>query len=365
VIEKARTEFEFLAMALQARKRIDGDWSFFGICIDRIAKNKSIFCEKRQQQRTENELFTPERREKAEAIFDTAKNLSQQVLQKRLEVYRKLPNADQETIRQIERLILNIGTMKLTYGMKELQWNAAADALKNEVQLDGMIMAVDSNPTALLLILLHEIGHRTGPLISSMLPKPGKRDEYEVIPFSPHYPFKSEVECLEKTVSKKRDDSCFTKILEQASSLKAGSSKELALLDEIKKNLRINPYYYPQTAGGKMSCQPPQADEAQSDLFASEGFALYLQSPEIANPPKSTEDIVREGLGVFCDIYENKYLQVSGGFDSHPSAELRINEIFMRHPVIREAAGCAAEKPLGGAKHQQTYCTPEWLQTSR
>jgi hypothetical protein len=274
------------------------------------------------------------------------------VLQDQLKTLQHRPKPDLDALRQIQAALHKMKTTQLVFGIdrkiqpeRAYSWNAQANPMTNECYLDGLILLVDSNPSSLFTSLLHELGHLVSPLAFSLMPDSHRQDGISITSLSPHYPFQKEIQCLQETVAKKRDDACIFKELDNMVSVRFGtpSPEFLKNIQELKSNLRANPYLNPLSLPELESCQMSQLEESYGDWFAGEGLALKLQKQNSFLSLAAKQKSAIENLGVFCEFYNFEGKYGSEETDSHLSAEKRLNEIFLRQPQIRDAIGCPAE----------------------
>lgn len=89
-------------------------------------------------------------------------------------------------------------------------------------------------------------------------------------------------------------------------------------------------------------CGHPKLNELFCDWFATEVLNKYLKSRE----PQLNAEQIKTGLSNVWRTSCHPILGLSLGSDIHPPTHLRLNNILLSHPNIRQQMGCSSQAPF-------------------
>lgn len=308
------------------------------------------------------QLFTAERKKKADAAFRQAKDATLKYLWDR---YMKLL-ARQSTPAELEnmiRMIRAVESAKLAFGPsrsssgKAYEYNAKATRIldgygnwRTTISLEGLVTAVDQLPAEVLVsIFEHELGHAgdSSPVYSARARKNfhyfRANDEYAGNPFA------AEIQCL------KRGDSVLARsanprCLEALADKYAKSNPKFA--QECRDNaalLRLNAddtAVFSMLPKNEKGCGESQVPEAFADWLATEAHVMSRAKQWSGSGAFSLalKDTLARGAFFCMNHYDEvqRNLLRSNNNDGHPLAKDRLNRILFAHPELKKALGCPA-----------------------
>lgn len=326
-------------------------------------------CQDLTDEDLKNELFTPERRAKAEEIFKQAKGSVLKVLNEKKKDLEKSNSTS--GVAGLEKMIEAIQETQLYFGAyhekNPLTFNVSLKALipskdqkwtgpdvennyRNTLYLEGQVLYVDEAPDTLFASLVHEFGHAIGPSSSRL--NMNKSDAQN--------PFHTELSCLKSKASvhaQTGDANCFRAL---AAKYKTSDPSKAAKLLLTAQDIERNPdaAWVTPVLGEQETCQMGQSDEAFADWLATEAFALRdhtlstISKPTVAgefNPPISLIERLSKNetlLGFIAQKCNNMNIEGEATLrkDSHLDQRGQLEAIILNHPQLRLNLGCGVSQ---------------------
>lgn len=302
-------------------------------------------------------LYTRERVDKSQALFEQAKVAIITALEKREKAVRELRIED--TLPILEEMKAAVAKSTLIFGSLDSEQDYNAYAVRSRkldhfpVRLEGSILRVDDNPESLIVTFLHELSHHVGSYLPSIKKAADARS-----------PFNKELQCLRRidsVAAKSGDSDCIFRMAYKYEKSNPPLAEELFSVGNQVRLLPGAEWKMPTLPINEGLCQKGQVDEAFSDFLATEAMMNLEKLP----PPDSLVGIsssngqkiinVRQRmslipnfikkLALHCADYQYEQTHPRTDYsikDSHPSSEDRLNGIFLAHPLVKMALGCSS-----------------------
>jgi hypothetical protein len=327
--------------------------------------------------------YTPARRKKAEAIFESAKEKIIGFLKKRRTLLETIEfNANKtEAMSELDHMIKRLHSAKVDTSAPEINIpkviklqsdigeipadllirdGALTDVTTKTTRLNFYVSLVEEFPDVVTAVLLHELAHvMIYKKVQAIADDESAEQKYDIESINKSgFPFREERRCF------KRRDSISPATADVAClKSKLGALKSVEIPDAIKEYMKALesdsdrlPIAWSQ--GVFDECRASQVFEAFADWIATEVFwenhplalvelpksggllnvsRIFRDNPEaFATVVSMCADLklIRQGLLPYDSA------STSDELDDHPKSEDRISKIFFAHPKAKSALGC-------------------------